>query len=104
MTFGPSARKVLNILFATFGQSAQLVFRDKTSVEALVIHRFPDKVLDLMESQITTETNVFEVRLSDVDATKVISQIVMGGKTYTVQGEPIRDQYGLVLRIEAYAS
>ena len=104
MTFRPSARKVLNTLFGTFGQAAQLVFKDKTSVEALVIHRFPDKVLDLMESQITTETNVFEVRLSDVDATKVISQIVMGGKTYTVQGEPIRDQYGLVLRIEAYAS
>ena len=104
MKFKPSASKLLNILFATFGQSAQLIFSDKTSMEALVIHRFPDKVLDVMESYVHTETNVFEVRLSELDATKVISKIVTGGKPYTVQGEPIRDQHGLVLRIQAYAS
>ena len=101
--FKPSANTLLNILFATFGQPAQLIFTDKTSVEVRVIHRFPDKVLDVMESQIYTETNVFEVRLSEFDATKTLSQIVIGGQTYTVQGEPIRDQHGLVLRIQAYA-
>ena len=63
--FKPSANTLLNILFATFGQPAQLIFTDKTSVEVRVIHRFPDKVLDVMESQIYTETNVFEVRLSE---------------------------------------
>ena len=104
--FKPSASKLLTVLFGTFGQSAQLIFKDRTTVETLVIHRFPDKVLDLRESQIYTETNIFEVRLSELlselDATKVISQIVTAGKTYTVQGEPIRDQHGLVLRVEGY--
>ena len=108
MKYKPSASKLLNILFATFGQSAQLIFKDKTTVEALVIHRFPDKVLDLMESHISTETNIFEIRLSELsselDATKILSKIVMAGKTYTVQGEPIRDQHGLVLKVQAYAS
>ena len=104
MKYKPSASKVLNILFATFGQPAQLIFHDKTAVEVLVIHRFPDKVLNLMESQIYTETNVFEVRLKDFDPIKILSQIIMGGKIYIVQGEPIRDQHGLVLRIQAYAS
>ena len=104
MMFKPSACKVLNILFATFGQPAQLIFTDKTSLEALVIHRFPDKVLDFMESQIYTETHLFEIRMSELDAAKALSKIVIGGKSYTVQGEPIRDQHGLVLKVQAYAS
>ena len=102
--FKPSASKVLNTLFATFGQSAQLVFKDKTSAEVLVIHRFPDKVLDLMESHIVTETHLFEVRLSELDVTKTLFQVVMDGKTYIIQGEPVRDQHGLILRVEAYAA
>ena len=112
MKFKPSASKVLNTLFDTFGQPAQLIFRNKTTVEVLVIHRFPDKVLDLMESHICTETNIFEVRLSEIlsnlsselDVTQALSQIVTEGKTYTIQGESLRDQHGLVLRIQAYAS
>ena len=104
MKFKPSASTLLNVLFATFGQSAQLIFKDKTTVETLVIHRFPDKVLDLLESHISTETHLFEVRLSELDAAKALSKIVTGRKSYTVQGEPIRDQHGLVLRIQAYAS
>ena len=102
--FKSSANTLLNALFATFGQPAQLIFTDKTTVEALIIHRFPDKVLDLMESQIYTETNIFEVRFSEFNATKVLSHIITDGKSYTVQGEPIRDQHGLVLRIQAYAA
>ena len=103
MKFKPSASKLLNILFDTFGQSAQLIFSDKTSMEALVIHRFPDRILDVMESHIHTETNIFEVHLSELDVTKDIFQIVMADKTYMVQGEPIRDQHGLVLKVQAYA-
>ena len=102
MKFKPSASTLLNVLFATFGQPAQLVFKDKTSLEALVIHRFPDKVLDLMESQIYTETNIFEIQLSELDAAKALSQIVIGRKPYAVQGEPIRDQHGLILKVEGY--
>ena len=104
MKFKPSASKLLNALFDTFGQPAQLVFKDKTTVETLVIHRFPDKVLDLIESHIATETHLFEVQFSEFNATKVLSHIITDGKSYTVQGEPIRDQHGLVLRIQAYAA
>ena len=102
--FTLSVIKATDVLFSTFGQGAQLIFKDKTSVEVKVIHRFPDKIVDVMESPIHTETHLFDVRLIDFDTKKVLSKIVIHGKTYTVQGEPVRDQHGLVLRIEAYAS
>ena len=104
MSFQDAALKAVNVLFATFGQTAQLVFDDSTTLEAVVVHRFPDKVVDFLDSKIQTETNLFEVRLSILDPAKKIVQIIKNGKTYIVQGEPVRDQHGLVLSVDAYAS
>jgi hypothetical protein len=104
MSFQDAALKVVNVLFATFGQTAQLIFDDSTTLETVVVHRFPDKVVDFLDSKVQTETNLFEVRLSVLDHTKKIQQIIKGGKTYIVQGEPVKDQHGLVLSVDAYAS
>ena len=104
MSFQDAALKAVNVLFATFGQTAQLVFDDSTTLEIVVVHRFPDKVVDFLDSKVQTETNLFEVRLSVLDPAKKIVQIIKNGKTYIVQGEPVKDQHGLVLSVDAYAS
>lgn len=104
MSFQDAALKAVNVLFATFGQTAQLVFDDSTMLETVVVHRFPDKVVDFLDSKVQTETNLFEVRLSVLDPAKKIVQIIKNGKTYIVQGEPVKDQHGLVLSVDAYAS
>ena len=104
MSFQDAALKAVNVLFATFGQTAQLVFEDSTTLETVVVHRFPDKVVDFLDSKVQTETNLFEVRLSVLDPAKKIVQIIKNGKTYIVQGEPVKDQHGLVLSVDAYAS
>ena len=104
MSFQDAALKAVNVLFATFGQTAQLVFDDSTTLETVVVHRFPDKVVDFLDSKVQTETNLFEVRLSVLNPAKKIVQIIKNGKTYIVQGEPVKDQYGLVLSVDAYAS
>ena len=104
MSFQDAALKAVNVLFATFGQTAQLVFDDSTTLEAVVVHRFPDKVVDFLDSKVQTETNLFEVRLSVLNPAKKIIQIIKNGKTYIVQGEPVKDQHGLVLSVDAYAS
>ncbi len=104
MSFQDAALKAVNVLFATFGQTAQLVFDDSTTLETDIVHRFPDKVVDFLDSKVQTETNLFEVRLSDLNPAKKIVQIIKNGKTYIVQGEPVKDQHGLVLSIDAYAS
>ncbi|HGP4983511.1 TPA: hypothetical protein ACLNKM_003638 [Vibrio cholerae O1] len=104
MSFQDAALKAVNVLFATFGQTAQLVFDDSTTLETDVVHRFPDKVVDFLDSKVQTETNLFEVRLSVLNPAKKIVQIIKNGKTYIVQGEPVKDQHGLVLSVDAYAS
>jgi hypothetical protein len=104
MSFQDAALKAVNVLFATFGQTAQLVFDDSTTLETAVVHRFPDKVVDFLDSKVQTETNLFEVRLSVLNPAKKIIQIIKNGKTYIVQGEPVKDQHGLVLSVDAYAS
>lgn len=104
MSFQDAALKAVNVLFATFGQTAQLVFDDGTTLETVVVHRFPDKIVDFLDSKVQTETNLFEVRLSVLNPAKKIVQIIKNGKTYIVQGEPVKDQHGLVLSVDAYAS
>ena len=102
MSFHPLAAKAIEVLFTTFGHSAQLIFREGSSVETLVMHRFPDKVLDIMDNSVHTETNLFEIRCRDVDSTKTLYQIIREGQSYRVQGEPTKDQHGLILRVEAF--
>ena len=104
MSFQEAAVKAVDVLFATFGHTVQLVFDDGTTLETAVVHRFPDKVVDFLDSKVQTETNLFEVRLSVLDPAKKIVQIIKNGKTYIVQGEPVKDQHGLVLSVDAYAS
>lgn len=104
MSFHASASRAVDALFAKFGRIAHLVFRDNTEADAVVIHRFPDRVVDVMDSRVHTGTDLFELRVSDIDPAKALYQIILDGKTYVAQGEPVRDQHGLVLRIEAYAS
>ena len=104
MSFHASASKAVDALFAKFGRTAHLVFRDNTEADATVIHRFPDRVVDVMDTRVHTGTDLFELRLSEINPAKVVYQIIIDGKTYVAQGEPVRDQHGLLLRIEAYAS
>jgi len=104
MSFQASASKAVDVLFAKFGRAAHLVFRDNTEADAVVVHRFPDRVVDVMDSRVDAGTDLFELRVSEIDPTKAVYQIIIDGKTYVAQGEPVRDQHGLVLRIEAYAS
>ena len=104
MSFHAAASKAVDALFAKFGRTAHLVFRDNTEADAVVIHRFPDRVIDVMDARVHTGTDQFEVRLSELDPTKVIYQIILDDKTFVAQGEPVRDQHGLVLKVEAYAS
>jgi hypothetical protein len=103
MSFKDAALKAVDVLFDTFGQTAQVIFDSGAPLETLVVHRFPDKVVDVLDAQVQTNTNLFEIRLSVLESGKQIRQIIKDGMTYTVQGEPMKDQHGLILCVEAYA-
>ncbi len=102
MTFRNSAIKSVGVLFNRFGKTARLIFTDETEVEALVIHRLPDTVTDVFDARVHSETDMFEVRLGDIPAGKTLGSIVLDDKRYTMQGEPVKDQHNLIVKLEAY--
>lgn len=103
MTFRNSAIKSVDVLFNRFGKAARLIFADETEVDALVIHRLPDAVTDVFDARVHSETDMFEVRLSDIPNTKMLQSIILDSKRYTMQGEPVKDQHNLILKVDAYA-
>ena len=103
MTFRNSAIKSVDVLFNRFGKVARLVFSDETEADALVIHRLPDSVTDVFDARVHSETDMFEVRLSDIPNAKTLQSIVLDSKRYTMQGEPVKDQHNLILKVDAYA-
>lgn len=103
MTFRNSAIKSVDVLFNRFGKTARLIFADETEAEALVIHRLPDKITDVFDARVHSETDMFEVRLADIPNAKTLQAIVLDSKRYTIQGEPVKDQHNLIVKVVAYA-
>ena len=103
MTFRNSAIKSVDVLFHRFGKTARLIFADETEIEALVIHRLPDKITNVFDARVHWETDMFEVRFSDIPNAKTLQSIVLDSKRYTMQGEPVKDQHNLIVKVDAYA-
>ena len=103
MTFRNSAIKSMDVLFNRFGKTARLIFADETEIDALVIHRLPDKITDVFDARVHSETDMFEMRLADIPAGKTLGSIVLDSKRFTIQGEPVKDQHNLILKVDAYA-
>jgi len=99
MQFREYALKAVDTIFKLYGQTVTVTYSDTTTADITVVHRSPDKITDFMDSLLHSASDMFEVKKSD--AVLPISQIVLDGKTYTAQGEPVLDQYGLVLKVEA---
>lgn len=103
MTFRTSAIKSVDVLFHRFGKTARLIFADETEIDALVIHRLPDKITDVFDARVHSETDMFEMRLADIPVGKTLQAIVLDDKRYTMQGEPVKDQHNLIVKVDAYA-
>lgn len=92
----------MDALFNRFGKLARLVFAGGNEVDALVIHRLPDKIAAVFEANIHSQTDMFEIRLSEIPADMILESIKLADKIYTVQGEPIKDQHNIILKVDAY--
>ena len=72
-----------------------------TTVKAIV--RQPDRVGTFGETPNATQTTLFDIRTSDINAPAEGDTIEMDGPVYDIQGEPIRDAERLIWTIEARA-
>jgi hypothetical protein len=76
--------------FAAFGMDAVYTPAVGDPVPVRVIARRPDTIVGFGESRIHAETATFEVRASEVASPRPADQLILGGDTFVVQGEPER--------------
>ena len=69
-----------------------------------VIVRAPDVFQKMGSSTIETPTTMLEVKVVDCPSLAPGDQFQIGSTTYTVQGEPRRDESHLTWQVDVYAS
>ncbi len=68
-----------------------------------VIMRAPDMFQKVGSSIIDTPTQTLEVKVADCPSLTPGDQFLIGTTTYTVQGEPRRDELQLTWMVDVYA-
>ncbi len=93
--------KATDRLFNRLG--VQAVYHPHGSSESMtlqVILKIPDHLMDFQAAQVLTATQVIDVKCSDVTQPKVGDVIQVNQTQYTVQSEPVRDQHGLIWKLD----
>jgi hypothetical protein len=65
-----------------------------------VIAKRPDEIVGFGDTRIHTATAMFDVRVSEVPAPAESDTLEVGGETYVIQGEPVRDRDGLIWSVD----
>ncbi|MBK8909222.1 MAG: hypothetical protein IPM60_15480 [Rhodospirillales bacterium] len=70
------------------------------ALDVRVVSRRPDEVVGFGDTRIHTATAVFDVRVSEVSMPVDGDVLEVGGERFVVQGEPVKDQDGLVWTLD----
>jgi hypothetical protein len=65
-----------------------------------VIARRADAVTEFGEARLWSETTRFDVRVAEVAEPRPGDRLDLGGETFVVQGEPVRDRARLVWTLD----
>jgi hypothetical protein len=65
-----------------------------------VIAKRPDDIVGFGDTRIHTATALFDVRIVEVPAPAEGDTLEIGGESYVVQGEPVRDRDGLIWSLD----
>ena len=89
-------------LFAdpNLAQNATFIPQVGGNVPVRVILRALDAFQKIGTSAIETSTQMLEVKVADCPLIKPGDQFLIGSTTYTVQGEPLRDETQLVWKVD----
>ena len=66
-----------------------------------VIARRPDALTDFADARLWSATAVFDVRVTELPTRRPGDRLMLGGETFVVQGEPVRDRERLVWTLNA---
>ncbi len=94
--------KVVKQNFFVMGEDAIYTPVDTGEPKAIkVMPNRPDEVFNFQSTPILTETNIFEIQVSDIPNPKEDDTIEYKGSIYVVQGDPqIRDSDRLIWRLQ----
>lgn len=102
MTFKDAAQRSVNSIFSRLGEEATFTAAGGQPLTVRAVRRQPDEILDVASSRIHTETSIFLLRVAEVAAPKAGDALLLGTDSFIIQGEPQREQHGLVWKLEAY--
>lgn len=102
MTFKDAAGRSVNSIFSRLGEDATFTAAGGQPLTVRAVRRQPDEILDVASSRIHTATDIFLLRVAEVSNPKAGDALQLGTESFVIQGEPQREQHGLVWKLEAY--
>jgi hypothetical protein len=93
----------LNALFADLNLTAAATFApaDGTPLPVRVIARRPDRIIEFGDARLRSTAAMFDLRISEVAEPRPGDRLEVGGESYVIQGEPVRDAERLVWIVSA---
>jgi hypothetical protein len=94
----------MDTLFADPNLACDAVYRPggaDPGIAVRVIVRRPDRIGDLGDTRIASETATFDVRTAEIAGPAEGDTLDVEGATYVIQGTPVRDAERLIWAIEA---
>ena len=94
----------MDALFAdpNIGIAAIYTAKGGAPVPVRVVARRSDSVTGFGDARLWSETQRFDIRVSEVATPRPDDRIEIGGEAFLIQGEPVRDAERLLWSIEAH--
>jgi hypothetical protein len=92
----------VDVLFADPHLAREAIYEpaDGDPFPVRVIARRADAVTEFGEARLWSETTKFDVRVSEITASRPGDRLVLDGEAFVVQGEPVRDRERLVWTLD----
>ena len=93
----------IDALFADPHLAADGTFTPDGGLPVLVrvIVRRPDRIMAFGDARLASDSAMFDLRVSEVASPRPGDQLEVGGQSYVVFGEPVRDAERLVWTVSA---
>jgi hypothetical protein len=102
MTFKEAAQRTIDSIFSRLGEDVVFTVAGGQPLTVRAVRRQPDEIMDVASSRLHVETTIFQLRVVEVAAPKAGDTLQLGNESFIIQGEPQREQHGLVWKLEAY--
>lgn len=93
----------VDVLFADINLTMAATFTPygRSPIPVRVIARRPDRIVEFGDARLTSDSTLFDLRVSEVAEPRPGDHLDVDGETYVLFGEPVRDAEWLVWTVSA---